>query len=422
MSAATGDTGLSVELYPDADNFDALQSLVHGSTEVRLPAGRWPIRKTLNTGLGFARVFRGYGAESTELVCTGGTGPVLGVASQGTWPEVVNYLPFDGFRLYGMTLTMTVDNAKNNNCLFVNNFCNDIEVSHSRAKGSPYEGFVIGGIIRNVWLHDIEAWDCGLGGAHFATATSGINPVSSDTILEDFVCLRCGQGVETGQQNVIVRRGTITAPGGGSPSLGVNIGSNNYGIYNTSISGVRVFGYANAFQIGQNGLGRLSRVSISGCETDGGISFAGGKATNNVTLDPPFTQGPDLYGSQIVDNIIRVNAPNNGTIIYGSGINLADSVYGREALTIARNTIYYDLENPALNTSPIIGFGGNVSGSCLVESNWIYGLDEAPQRGDVASFSVINNPTIPGMPNLAVRGNWAYNLAGRSRTFTILRG
>lgn len=419
MPRAVGDTGHYAELsdYDALSNYNELHQLILSSNEVTFPRGRWPVSQTLETGGGFTRSFRGYGVSRTELVCVGGNGPVIGVA--GNWNGSIQYLPIDGFSIRGITLTMTVDNHKDNNCLFVHNYCNDVTVERVRAVGSPYEGFVIGGIVDRVLLKDIEAWDCGHGGAHFSTVTAGINPVSSNTVIDGFVCLRCGQGVESGQYVVTVKNGLITDPPNVVGPIGVNIGSNNYGIYFTVLDNIRIYGYGNAIQIGPNALGRSSRVIVQNCITDGAIFFAGGKTVNNVPLPP--NEGPDTYGSQIIDNVIYVNNTNNGTCIYTGGINLADAVFGREPLTIARNRVYYSLSNPSANTSPVFGFGGNISGNCLVEDNLVYGLDAPPQRGDVQSFSVQSNPTIPGMPNLTVRNNRSFKINGSERNFLVKR-
>jgi hypothetical protein len=215
-------------------------------------------------------------------------------------------------------------------------------------------------------------------------------------------------------------------PGTGTPGIGVNIGSTGWGIYDVEISDCKIYGYDSAISVG-NGIGRLTYIRILRNHIhdegagDSPIEFFGGQATNGVTgADNPF-EGPDLSdeGSFIEDNEFEVSSPHQGAISYNTGpVDLGNpNVYGREKLTVRGNIVRFVSGDPSLQTNPIVGFGGTITGTCLVVGNEIHGLPDAPQRGDVQSYTNGTNPSIPAMPNLSVYGNNAYGTDGRLRSW-----
>lgn len=301
--------------------------------------------------------------------------------------------------------------------------CHDFTAENFRCSGSKYEGIVVSSSVVGCSLRNFEVWDCGNGGSSYAFSTAGMNATCARLTVEDFRIKGCGQGVETGNSYVVVRRGHISQPGPGLPSLGINIGSSVYGVWDTVVEDNVIIGYDTAIGAG-NGIGRLSGVIIrrNTIYDDGGvdetqaapIGFAGGETTNTVQHE---NQGPDIYGSEITDNEIHVSIPHQGAISYNSSPN-QDGTWGREPLLIARNRIYMEGVSSE-QTHPIVNFAGEVSGDCIVDGNEFFGLDDPPDRGDIQSNSLTGNAAIPGMPNLTVRNNFAYKTNGTQRAIEL---
>ena len=432
VSHARNENGVKAKLYPDADNWAALQTLLDVSTHVTLPAGEWPISRTLQMGQRRQAV-QGQGVGRTTLrLYTNYGGPVIGIGAGTRWsPTDTNYFGATGMMVRGLTLHQQ-STAAGANCLYVSdqpvygvNECNELKVYEVRVRGAAYEGIVAASSIRDAHLKNIEAWDCGNGGPAYALSTAGINATCGGLILEDFRTLRCGQGVETGNSNVIVRRGVITEPGAGTPGIGVNIGSTGWGIYDVEISDCKIYGYDSAIAVG-NGIGRLTSIRIlrNLIHDEGAgnspIEFQGGQTANGVAN--PFA-GPDLSaeGSFIEDNVFEVSSPHQGAISYNTGpADLGNpNVYGREKLTVRGNIIRFVSGDTSLQTNPLIGFAGNITGDCLVTRNRVYGLPTAPSRGDVQSYTNNQNAAVQGMPNLSVYGNDAYLSTDRLRDFSV---
>lgn len=414
VSYAVGSGGSdprSVEIFPDADNWQALQDLWTGCTSITLPPGRWPIYQTFN--MRSARTLAGQGVDQTTLVMVGGfAGPTLGLGGQGTWPS--GFLAAPNATIRGLTVEQTVNSSTNNKCIWSEGGDN-LLVDNVRVKGSSYEGIVTSSNLDGVTVRNFEAWDCGNGGPAYFLSTAGINCTSRNQLVENFRTLRCGQGVEGGNsRNEIFRKGVILGPGTATPSLGVNIGSTGRGIYQVTVEDVTVRGYDSSISMGPNGIGRLCGCIVQRCDVDKGINFSGGQMTNAVPGQPG--EGPDTEGSFILNNIVRINGLSDASILYNTGPSSPSyDVYGREPLTIRGNSFYYD---GTPQTTPSIGFAGKIVATCVVEGNFLYGLNAAPSRGDIASFTSGSNPAIPGMPNMTYRGNIAFNRSGMSRPFS----
>lgn len=421
VSHAVGSNGSRVKLYSDADNYAALQALLDVAPEVRLPPGNWPISRTLVYKLNGQRI-RSYGVDACTLRQYGAyTGPVLGIGAHPTWnPGGPN---LTGCRLNGITLHQTVD-ASGASCMIIYEFCSDFEASNIRLKGSRYEGFISGSTSSFITLKHIEVLDCGNGGIAYPLSTAGINATSDHMLVEDFRCTGCGQGVEGGSQHVVYRRGTITDPGDGNPGIGINIGSTGQGIYDVVVEDCIISGYDSAIAV-VNGIGRLCGVYIrrnkiyDEGDGDSPIEFAGGQMNNLVTGgDNPY-EGPDLAGSEITDNEFFVSSPHDGVISYNTGP--ADggnpNVYGREALTISRNTVRFVAGDTSLQTNPIFGFAGNITANCRLTDNIIHGLPAAPSRGDMQSYTNNANVAVPGFPTFRHGRNYAFAPSGERRAF-----
>jgi hypothetical protein len=417
LSQARTETGLKAKLHPDADNWAALQGLLDVSTHLTLPAGTWPIHQTLNIG-NTAKTIQGQGVERTTLWLTADfAGPTIGIGGAGRWPGSESYGAADGCNLFGLTARTSASASANCKCVFLNGG-DDFLMDKVRVRGSAYEGIVTGSDIHRVTLRNIEAWDCGNGGPAYTLSTAGINATSIDLLIEDFRTLRCGQGVETGNTRVTVRRGVVSNPGSGLPSLGINIGSSVYGVWRTSVEDCTIDGYDTALSCG-SGNGRIAGVyfrrntihDLGAGESP--ITFFGGTLNNTV---PHPDQGPTTEGSEITDNTIYIHTPHQGTIGYNGGPVDVGGVNAREPLTITGNEIYFDLADPSLQTAPVIYFAGKILGDCIVRNNRIFGLPEAPSRGDIASFTNNDNPAVQGFPNLSTYGNYTFKPDSRERS------
>lgn len=413
MSYASVEDGTRVELDPYSDNWARLQALLDAHTSIFVSDGVFPISKCLNVKQG--TTLQGKGVEATTFRIQGENGePVVGLGGDGLWASSTGYGQADGVTLRGFTAFQTDDSNTVAKVIF-NNWGDDFLVENVRIQGGFYEGITLGNNIRSAVIRNFEAWDCGNGGdADPSRSRSGINSGAIDCLIEDFVCRGCGQGVEIGGTRVVLRRGTIVEPSGAEPSIGVNIGSTTWGIYQVTVEDCLVRGYPASIGCG-NGSGRLAAVTMHRNDVDGAMGFSGG-ALDNVVPHPD--EGPTTEGSFILDNVIRVNGMQGEPLIYNTGPADLDGLYGREPVTIRGNKFLYD---GTAQSAPMIGFAGEISAACIVEFNNSYGLDDSPLRGDVASFVNGSNFPIPGMPSLVVLGNVAYNQAGVSRRFIILR-
>jgi len=413
MSFAVGSLGGKVKLHEGVDNWAGLDYLVDTDPHVTLPAGEWFISR----GLNISGTLQGQGVTQTTLRQTGSHGsPTIGAGGNGRWAGSEGHMPVDGVRIFGLTVWQDDHSAPgNSSAIFINDECNDIIVRNVRVQNSAYEGIVVGALCGDVLIENFEAFDCGGGSALDTRARAGINAVSHDTIIQDFVVRGCGQGVEAGYSDVVIRRGLVTEPDGAMPSYGLNIGSHSCGVYNLSIDRVKVNGYENSAVIG-NVLGRLARVIVTACEFDGCVTFYGGKHDNNI---PTAEQGPDTYGSEFVGNTWYVRTPNAGPFVYYGGTVDDGGLYGREPLLLQSNKVYYGggwRPNP-----PTWGFAGKIPASIEMRDNVEFGLDLGPERGSIASFTLQANPAIPGMPNLVLRNNWGHKADGSFRGLIVMR-
>lgn len=414
MSFAVAEDGSRLDLVSDADNWSALQSFCDAHTSIQFSEGVILLSRTLNVKPGSVS-WRGRGPDSTTFRRAGAfNGPVVGVGLLGRIPS--GYAAAPSFTLADMTVWQTDDSNSNNKCIW-NETGDDFLVQGVRVRGSAYEGIVAGSDVVNVTLQDFEAWDCGNGGVAYPLTTAGINCTNRNLVCEDFVTLRCGQGIECGNSPAgVFRRGTVLGPGTNTPSLGCNIGSTGRGVYRLTIEDVTFRGYPQSIQVGNNGIGRLCGVTIQRCDVDQAISFSGGLVDNLVPGQPG--EGPSIEGSFILNNAIRISEANTqASILYNTGPSAGVyDVYGREPLTIRGNSVYYASQ---VQTTPTISFAGKIVANCIVEGNRFYGLTVAPSRGDIASFASGSNPSIPGMPNLSQSNNIAYDLTGRSRLLSV---
>ena len=422
MSEARAEDGSTIPLFASSDNWALLQAFVDAHTSIHLPAGDWWLSRPLNIG-NAAKELVGSGVEGTTLRNVGTYGgPVVGIGGDGRWTGSAGYGRADGTIIRGMTLWQEDETTANCKCLFIET-ADDVLVENLRVRGSSYEGIVSGSNLFDITFRDIEAWDCGNGGPAYALSTAGINATSIDLLIEDFRTLRCGQGVETGNTRVTVRRGVVSEPGAGLPSIGINIGSSVYGVWRTAVEDVVISGYDSAVITG-SGNGRLAGVYLrrltiyeDGVEGTSPITFGGGALNNTV---PHADQGPTTEGSIIEDCNIYITSPHNGGIGYNSGVVDNDGLYGREPLVMRRNKVYMDLDDPSEQTAPIYFVAGEVGAVVGVYENEVHGLPEGPSRGDLATFTNGLNVAIPEMPTLGYSGNLAFNASGARRSFDVL--
>lgn len=420
---AISDNGNRVPLDPDGDNWERLQDLLDNSSHVTLPVGIWNISRTLNIG-NSPRTLRGYGPERTKLVLNEQfPGPVIGISGDGRWQGSESYEIADNVSIFGIHFHQMSQENTLTQCIF----CNDgdyFTVERCKVSGTRYEGIIAPG--NNVNIRSFVAQNCGNGwydypdpddipvDNYYYLSTAGINSTAIDLLVDGFVCIGCGQGVETGNTRVEIRNGTIIEPGIGEPHYGVNVGSSSSGIFLTKVSNVIIRGYDSAIQVGPNGLGRLSGVTVEYCDVDGMINFSGGKHDNNVSHPD---EGPDTYGSFIRGNKVTVTTSfTSSPIGVSDGLN-TDGLYGREPLQITDNEIVYENDSPG--DIPVIGFAGKITADMLLENNIIRGISSAPSRGDIASFSLSENPVVPGFPTLEIGNNLAYNASGFTRALSI---
>ena len=419
MSHARAEDGTVIDLLPDTDNWPLLQALCDAHTSVYIPPGTWPLTQPLNLRTGF--YLQGAGVEQTTIIRKGTFGgPIIGLGGEGRWPGSGAYGQANGVVVRGLELFQTDTQGGTNP--FFNNDGNNLLVQNVRVRGCSYEGLISGSNCQYVTLRDVEAWDCGNGGPAYSQSTAGLNATSVDLLIDGFKILRCGQGIETGNTRVTVQNGYIGQPGVGAPSLGVNIGSTGYGVYQVTVQNVVLDQMGTGIEVG-NGIGRLCAVTIQNNTvytpaTNGvGIEFAGGIATNSVHTP---NEGPDTQGSFILNNTIHVLNPMNGAIGYNTGTVNNGGVLGREPLTIAGNAILFQLPDPTLQGAPAIYFAGMILASVKCRQNTIDGLPNAPPRGDLASFTLISNPAVPGFPTLDNRSLiTTYNAKDRPTSIKI---
>jgi hypothetical protein len=420
MSWVVGSEGARAKLRQDVDNQPAIQSVYDASNETRIPPGTWTIHSTVNMTAN--KTIVGHGVERTTVKLVNDyPGPVFGLRGDGRWPNG-RAAACPNVTVKGLTLWQTSNVSVA--CKVFWSYGDYLTLRNMRFRGGSYEGLYAGDV--GLRANDIEAWDCGNGGPAYSNSTSGLNIFGHDGVIDGFRCIGCGQGVETGRSQMTWRNGVIASPGGGTPSLGINIGSNALGIYWTTIENCVINGYATGIQAGPNGIGRHSRLIVRNNdiylsdEQAAGVWFAGGKTTNTVSgsFDNPY-EGPDTYGSEISGNNIYITEPASAAIIYHTYPNEPTGVYGREPATISGNNIYFQLADPASQIGGVIVFGGKVSADCLVANNNIHGLPYGTGGGDIRSASITGNEAIPGMPKLSMRGNNAYGLDGRLRDLFI---
>lgn len=415
MPFARAEDGSLLQLNTDSDNWAALQAFCDAHHSVLLPDGRYPISKTLNAkNAGFE--LSGKGMEATTLLLNAETnGPVVGWGANGLWAGSSGYGQADFVKLSRMTLETQSTLSTNSKCLWIVNG-DDATLRKVRAKGAVYEGFVNGSNVKRTSCYDIEAVECGNGDAVlFPRTTAGINMTGIDQLIDGFRTINCGQGVECGNTRETFRRGLITDDGSHplGPRLGITIGNSVYGVYQTTIEQCTVSGYATAVSC-TNVNGRLAAVTVKNNRLYGAFEFTGG-ALNNVVPHPD--QGPTTEGSFLIDNEIVMDTLGNGPVLYNAGNVNNGGLFGREPMTIARNTIR--ILNEVAYTTPVFGYAGRIDGTQLLYGNFVTGLATYPSRGDVQSFTFGANGAVAGFPALSYYSNIAFDGFNKSRAWKM---
>lgn len=406
-------TQSSMPLFPDADNRATLQSFLDSlpaGVVVMMPSGVWPVYATLNGTKSLT--IKGAGINSTTIVGQGAdyAGPVFKAGVYDTI-KVDNIVLEDiAFKQEGRSPTQK-------------HTCVNIHGDHFRAtrvkiEGSQYEGIQVDGNCVDALFTDCVGVDCGNGGPAYTLSTSAFNSHARDTHYINCRTTGCGQGCECGSRGTIVEGCTFENPGAGGPSIGINVGSNAWGVHDVKIMGNFVRGYPSGIGCG-NGIGRLSKVEITGNVVDGGtIGFMGGKTTNAVPGNP--NEGPDLYGSICSGNTIIVRQANGGALLYNTGPEATAVEFGRENLTMDSNTIVSLIpSNAEQQVAMWTGCAGKITAIVKITNTKIFNSDVAPDRGDIASESNNASVAVPGMPTLSLSNNRVFRWDGAERSLNV---
>jgi hypothetical protein len=417
-SSITATYSRSATIDPDTDNAPVinafLDSLPEGAT-ANLPAGTWPINSGLQ--INKTRRLRGAGMNATIIVGRGDTwsGAVVGFGDYHQNVKVNNVILEDlTVRQEGRT-----PNAphRTHTCIFGHG--DHFRGNRIKLEGSQYEGVVIGGDSIDAVFTECGGVNCGNGGPAYERSTAAFNCHTRNGKYIRCWTKGCGQAVEAGTNGMVIDDCTFEEPGSGTPSIAVNLGSSNWGIYNVTVRNCRIRGYPDSIGTG-NGNGRLCRVNIVNNVVDGTIGFGGG-LPNNLVPGNPF-EGPDLYGSTIHGNTIFVKTAHGGVILYNTGPSASYAVFGRENLSIRRNVIV-NLHPASASQSgrPVINFAGNITAASVeCFDNWLVNFDSDGQgAGDIASYSNNECPAVPGFPTLKHGRNRVFKWDGTERAAVV---
>jgi hypothetical protein len=197
------------------------------------------------------------------------------------------------------------------------------------------------------------------------------------------------------------------------------VGSVGTGIWNVEISDSVSIGYATAVQSG-NGIGRFANLNVHDCVFDGGACHVmGGIATNsNPSLIAELGQeGPDTGLSHVDHNVFIVRAAHQGILGVSTGPEPGYAIFGREQWTFNDNVVQY--VNTPPGDSPVLFIGGSQAGAVEMKGNRIFGMDAAPSRADLTTFTNGTNVAIPGQPGLVQSGNLAFTTSGTVRPLVV---
>jgi hypothetical protein len=295
-----------------------------------------------------------------------------------------------------------IGNTPNQKCIWIDN-SDGVTISRCFIGGCDYEGVIGSYTATHTTLADCVADDCGNGGPKYAQSTAGFNMVSPYTRLLRCRTTRCGQGCETGNSHVTMENCDFGSPGAGTPSIGINIGSTNAGIWDVVVVGCTTNGYRQAVQIG-NGNGRLAGVLLRDCVfADGGVAFQGGM-TKNLVATPH--EGPDLFGSAFMNCKVHFTNPklasNNAGFIYSVGPSYLPShaptaatpkpphAWGRAQLRVEDCSVSYD-PGVADGSTPPFSMTGGITGTVEFVRCLVAGLDAPLTRGDFSAFDLGEN-------------------------------
>jgi hypothetical protein len=388
-----------------------IDSLPNGANVV-IPAGTWRVDRPLKVTKAVTLESEGEGESRATIVA--------GEAAAGRGAiEIGDDTPggqVDGATIRNLIVRQQSNAAGVKNCVVVHG--DGFTMRDTHLADSKHEGLVISATSRGANIEDCTAADCGLGSPSYTLPTAAFNSHAIETNYKRCSVRGSGHGIEASNTGTTIDACDVAEPGtsfAGTQGTAYVVGSAGMGVYRLTIKHSRSTGYANAVNVG-NGIGRLTEVDVVGNRFDGGgVSFMGGKTTNNV---PHPDEGPDLspIGSRIRSNTFIVRGPTQGLVIYNTGPQAGVyDVFGREKLTVEDNAVF--CVGPH-GTSPLFGVAGRVVGQVAILRNKVFGSPQEPSRGDVATFTNNANLAVPAMP-IDVAGNVAYKADGTERPVVV---
>jgi hypothetical protein len=412
---ATANFQSQVTLTETGDNAPALNSflaqLPDGCT-VTLAAGTFPLNSAIVVGKKLTLQGGSASTTSLKLIAANTNAKVIRIGDYNGNVKV------NGCTVRNLTLEIAGDKTTGlYNCLEAHG--DDTTVEDCTFKGCPHEGLVVSGNSRRAHITRCRAEACGTANQSYTQSTAGFNSHSHEGVYTDCVATGCGQGFEIDGHHTRVIRCRAENPHGVGPSIAFNVGSVGTGIWDVELSECTSVGYPTAVQSG-NGIGRFANLNVHDCVFDGGSCHVmGGIATNsNPALIAELGQeGPDTGLSHVDRNVFIVRAAHQGVLGFSSGPEPGYAVFGREQWTFNGNVIQY--VNTLPGDSPVLFIGGKQDGAVEMKGNRIFGMDTAPSRGDLQTFTNGTNVAIQGQPNLTQSGNLAFKLDGIVRPLDV---
>lgn len=412
-STITATYSQSATLDPNADNAPTinafLDSLPEGVT-VTLPEGIWPVNSRVQI--------------NKRLELNSASGATIRLIAADANMHVLRVGQYHAnVKVNGVTirrLTLEIDGSKTTglyNCVDANG--DDFTAEDCVFRNCPHEGIVVSGNSKRPIIRRCRAENCGTGNQSYFNSTAGFNSHGWSTVYEDCVATGCGQGFEIDAYHTRVRRCRAEFPAGTTPSIAFNVGSVGTGIWDVEIDGCTSIGYETAVQSG-NGIGRFAGLNIHDCIFDGGCCHVmGGVHTNtNPGLVAELgEEGPDGGQSHIDRNVFIVRQPHQGLLGVSMQPSAEEGIYGREAWTFDDNVVVYIGTPP--QDCPGLFIGGMQMKPVSMQRNKLFGMDTAPSRGDIQTFTSNGSVAVPGQPNLTLSGNLAFKVDGTARPVVI---
>jgi hypothetical protein len=414
MALAQCNFSSSLELSETEDNAPGLNAWLDQlpvGVVVTFPAGIWPIHSHIQVNKRIE--LTAIGSALFKLIAANANAKVLRIGDYNGNVKV------NGCTVRNLTLEIAGEKTSGlYNCLEAHG--DDTTVEDCTFKGCPHEGIVVSGNSRRANITRCRGESCGTGNTSYSLSTAAFNSHAHPTIYTDCTATGSGQGFELDGHGTKCIRCRAENPHGVTPSIAFNVGSVGTGIWNVEVSESVSIGYATAVQSG-NGIGRFANLNVHDCIFDGGGAYVmGGIATNsNPALIAELGQeGPDTGLSHVDRNVFIVRAAHQGLMGVSLGPAATDEVYGRESWTFDDNAVVYVNGAPPQD-SPVLFISGKQVGAVTMRRNRLFGMDTAPSRGDLQTFTLNSNPAVQGQPNLTHGQNLAFKVDGTARTLVV---